>query len=36
MEMGFLRPCWRVSKSNKLQIYGVEYWERHLERLKMG
>ena len=27
---------WRVSKSNKLQTYSVEYWERHLERLKMG
>ena len=27
---------WRVSKLNKVQIYGVEYWERHLERLKIG
>ena len=32
----FETMCWRVSKSHKLQIYGVEYWERHLERLKMG
>ena len=27
---------WRVSKPNKVQIYGVEFWERHLERLKIG
>ena len=27
---------WCVSKSNKVQIYGVEYWDRHLERLKIG
>ena len=27
---------WRASKSNKVQIYGVEYWDRHLERLKIG
>ena len=27
---------WCVSKSNKIKIYGVEYWKRHLERLKIG
>ena len=27
---------WHASKSNKVQIYGVEYWDRHLERLKHG
>ena len=27
---------WRVSKSKQIQIYGVEYWERHLERLEIG
>ena len=27
---------WRLSKLNKVQIYGVEYWERHLKRLKIG
>ena len=32
----FETMCWRVSQSHKLQTFGVEYWERHLERLKMG
>ena len=27
---------WCVSKSNNIKIYGVEYWKRHLERLKIG
>ena len=27
---------WHVDTINKVKVYSVEYWERHLKRLKTG